>query len=168
MGVGFYFVPELELFGLCIRKEKKITTIVSENRLTGEKETYEVLSSLAQPIKKVFSISGTTIYDGDIFINQDGTYSFIQYLGKGCVAVLKVESVEFYDECRKNSISFEWFDIKRDAKAIAKYFSNTILFCNTYEVKDETSKLFNSVAINMYNDIFVKGNKDSRYLKDDE
>ena len=66
------------------------------------------------------------------------------------------------------TISFEWFDIKRDAKAIAKYFSNTILFCNTYEVKDETSKLFNSVARNMYNDIFVKGNKDSRYLKDDE
>ena len=61
MGVGFCFVPELELFGLCIRKDKKITTIVSENRLTGEKETYEVLSSLVQPIKKVFSISGTTV-----------------------------------------------------------------------------------------------------------
>ena len=82
MGVGFCFVPELELFGLCIRKDKKITTIVSENRLTGEKETYEVLSSLAQPIKKVFSISGTTIYDGDIFINQDGTYSFMHILVK--------------------------------------------------------------------------------------
>lgn len=164
MGVGFCFVPELKLFGLCIRKDKTTTTIVSENRLTKTKDTYEVLSSLVQPIRKIFSISGTTIYDGDIFINGDSSYLLVEYIGEGNISVSKCESLGFYDSCRDFSTLF---NIKRDAKLIAKFFSKTILFCNAYEINEDNSEVFEKFAKEVYTDIFLLDNKDSKYFKDD-
>ena len=166
MGVGFCFVPELKLFGLCIRKDETTTTIVSENRLTKTKDTYEVLSSIVQPIRKIFSISGTTIYDGDIFISSDSSYIFVEYIGKGNVSISRCERLGFYSDCRGNATFVTSLNVKSDAKSIAQIFSKTILFCNSYEINEDNLDVFEKFSKEVYTDVFLLDNKHSKYLDD--